>query len=490
MAEAKAESIVARIAERAREEPDAPVCVHVAEDGSERRHGWGELHRWSSRLAGALIERGVGLGDHVAIALRNSPELVVTVFAAWKAGATPIPVRWDLPDWERQRVLEVVDPKVLVGAEDRAWVAATADDDGLDDPERPEVVSPQLHGICSSGSTGTPKVIVSAVPALFNPLYATPMLERWRRVPRPQTVLVLAPMYHVNALVTLHNLLGGDRLVVLERFDAARAVDVIERHRITTFTATPTMLQRIADLPGIGGRDLSSLQWILQGAAPMPPSLVHRWIDLIGPEGIVMAYGMTEAIGTTALDGVEWLDHRGSVGRGQNGTQIRILGPDGADLPPGEVGEVFMRSRAHGGSTYLGEAPDMRCTEDGFRTAGDMGRLDDDGYLYIVDRRVDIVITGGANVFPAEVESALIDHPQIADVVVVGLRDPEWGRRVHAIVEASDPSSPPTADDVIAYAKARLAAYKVPKTVELVDRIPRSEATKVNRGRLVEARGG
>jgi acyl-CoA synthetase (AMP-forming)/AMP-acid ligase II len=141
------------------------------------------------------------------------------------------------------------------------------------------------------------------------------------------------------------------------------------------------------------------LEWILQGAAPMPPSLVHRWAHLIGPERIVMAYGMTEAIGITALDGTEWLAHE-------------------------------------------------------------------------------------------EVEAALIDHPKIADVVVVGLRDPEWGRRVHAIVESTDPAAPPSADEVIAYAKERLAAYEVPKTVELVDAIPRSEATKVNRGRLVEARGG
>ena len=119
-----------------------------------------------------------------------------------------------------------------------------------------------------------------------------------------------------------------------------------------------------------------------------------------------------------------------------------------------------------------------------------MGYLDEDGYLYMVDRRVDMIITGGANVFPAQVEEALIDHPKIADVVVVGLKDDEWGRRVHAIVEPADPADPPTADEVIGYAKSRLAAYKVPKTVELVERIPRSAATKVNRGRLVEARGG
>jgi bile acid-coenzyme A ligase len=132
----------------------------------------------------------------------------------------------------------------------------------------------------------------------------------------------------------------------------------------------------------------------------------------------------------------------------------------------------------------------LRTTDDGFQTAGDMGYLDDDGYLYLVDRRVDMIVTGGANVFPAEVEAALIDHPDIADVVVVGLRDPAWGRRVHAIIEPSDPAAPPSAHEIIGYAKSRLAPYKLPKTVETVDVIPRSEATKVNRGALVAARGG
>ena len=132
----------------------------------------------------------------------------------------------------------------------------------------------------------------------------------------------------------------------------------------------------------------------------------------------------------------------------------------------------------------------MRTTEDGFATAGDMGCLDSGGWLYLVDRRVDMIITGGANVFPAEVEAALIDHPGIADVVVIGLRDPQWGRRVHAIIQPADPSAPPSPEEVISYAKARLAPYKVPKTVEIVDVIPRSEATKVSRGALVAARGG
>jgi bile acid-coenzyme A ligase len=309
-------------------------------------------------------------------------------------------------------------------------------------------------------------------------------------IPRPQNILVLAPMYHVNAFTTLHNLLAGDRLVVMEKFDAARALELIERHRISNFTATPTMLQRMADSPGADERDLSSLVWIIQGAAPMPPSLVHRWAGLIGAERIIMAYGMTEAIGITALRGDEWMQHEGSVGRGMRGTEIHILGPDGAEVPTGEVGEIFLRSPTYGGSNYLGDAPQLRETADGFRTVGDLGYVDGDGFLYVADRRVDMIITGGANVFPAEVEKALIDHPKIADIVVVGLRDAEWGRRVHAIIEPADPGSPPAHEEIVAYAKSRLAPYKVPKTIELVEAIPRSEATKVNRGRLVEARGG
>jgi bile acid-coenzyme A ligase len=249
------------------------------------------------------------------------------------------------------------------------------------------------------------------------------------------------------------------------------------------------MLQRIADVPGVDERDLSSLAWILQGAAPMPPSLVHRWAALIGAERIIMAYGSTEGFGLTALRGDEWMEHQGSVGRPLPGTEVKILGEDDKEQPTQEIGDVFLRS-ANGGSTYLGDVPQARRTADGFATMGDLGHLDADGYLYLADRRADLIITGGANVFPAEVESALIDHPKIADIVVIGLKDPEWGRRVHAIIEPAEPQSPPTTEEVRDYAKSRLAAYKVPKTIEIVDAIPRSEATKVNRGRLIVERGG
>lgn len=469
------------------ERPDDVAYTHLAIDGTERAVSWAELDRRSSQVAGVFAQRGVGYADFVGLGVRNSPELVFAVFAAWKLGAIPVPVRWDVPDWELERLKQAIAPKLYVSPEDLDWIGATVE---APVPELADVVSPNANGICSSGSTGTPKVILNKAPAVYNPVYKTPIAEAWMTVTRPQRILVLAPMYHVNAFATLNSMLMGDKLFVLEKFDAGRAVDAIEHHRLTTFTATPTMLQRIADLPGIDDRDLSSIQWILQGAAPMPPSLVYRWASLIGPEKIIMAYGGSESLGLTVLDGKEWLAHPGSVGRGFRDAEIRILDDDGNDLPVGEIGHIFIRAPGYAGATYLGEVPDIPMTPDGFGSYGDMGHLDGDGYLYLADRRVDLIVTGGANVFPAEVEAALIDHPKIADVVVVGLKDEEWGRRVHAIIQPADAGDAPTFDDVKSYVKSRLLPYKVPKSIEIVDAIPRSEAMKVNRGRLVEERGG
>lgn len=480
-------SNASRVRQLARDLPATPVCRQVAADGTEVTFTWPDLDRRSSQLAGALATRAVGVGDRLCLGLPNSSSFVLSVLAAWKIGAVPIPVRWDLPEWELSRLRDVVTPAQYLGRSDIPWIEDSAE---LEVPELPDAVSPQVNGICSSGSTGLPKVILIERPSVYNPLLATPLIERWTKVPYPETILVPGPMYHANGFATLYRLLEGHRLVVMERFDAARALDLIERHRVSTFTATPTMLKRMADVPDIDDRDLSSIQWVLQGAASMPASLVHRWSDLIGPERVVMAYGMTEGIGITVLRGDEWMSHPGSVGRGHRGTEIRILDEDGQPVPTGSVGDIYLRSSMSGGYSYLGGAPPLRTVGDGFQTVGDVGYLDSEGYLYVLDRRMDIIITGGANVYPAEVESALIDHPQVADVVVIGLRDEEWGRRVHALVEPLDPTSPPRPEEIIAYAKGRVAPYKVPKSVEIVDAIPRSAATKVRRQALVDERGG
>jgi bile acid-coenzyme A ligase len=469
-------------------DPESVGLTVVALDRREQSLTWSELEAGANRWGRALAARGASLGERVALAVMNSADLVLAALGAWKSGAIPVPVRWDLPDWERERVMAVIDPALVIDdttLPELRDLAAMQDDGPLD-----EVVSPQMNGICSSGATGTPKVIMNTRPATWLPALSNPFVTNWAEVARPEVILVMAPMYHTNGFTTLNFLLGGDRLVVLERFDAALVLDVIERQRVTTFTATPTMLQRVAAVPGVEDRDLSSVQWILQGAAVMPASLLRAWFDLLAPEKIVMAYGMTEQLGLTALRGDEWLSHEGSVGRGFRGTEIKILDEDGVELPTGELGDIYMRWPATGAYSYRGGAALLPTTPDGYGTAGDVGWVDTDGYLYLADRRVDMIVTGGANVFPAEVEAALADHPGIADVVVLGLRDEQWGRRVHAVVEPTDPASPVSEAEVIGYAKSRLAAYKVPKTVELVASVPRTAATKVSRSAMVEARGG
>lgn len=479
-------SLGQRLRDLAATQPDTPALTVVALDGGEDVLTWRELDERSNQLSRVFTNRKVAGGDRVALELRNSAELVLSIMAAWKIGAVPVPMRWDLPEWERSRLLEVVAPRLTVhphNARDLMIAAQAELPDGVVD-----VIGPEVNGICSGGSSGTPKVIVSQRPAVWTVESSLPFAATWAPVDRPQTILVPAPIYHTTGFATLLTMLGGDRMVLLEAFDAALVVDLIERHRVTTFTATPTMLQRIARLPGIEQRELSSIAWVLQGAAVIAPALVHRWFELLGPTRLFMAYGMTEQLGLTALRGDEWLTHPGSVGRGFRGTEIRIMGDDGRDLPPGEIGEIYLRWQSTGAYSYLGGAPQLPTTDDGFATAGDLGYLDGEGYLYIADRRVDLIISGGANVYPAEVESALADHPAIADVVVVGLPDPEWGHRVHAIVEPTDAASPPTVEDVISYARQRLSPYKVPKSVEVVRQIPRSAVTKVNRSALVAER--
>jgi bile acid-coenzyme A ligase len=188
--------------------------------------------------------------------------------------------------------------------------------------------------------------------------------------------------------------------------------------------------------------------------------------------------------------GDEWISHPGTLGRGINDTEIKILDEDGHDLQPGEIGSIYMRTPTGPAASYKGDdVTPMPRTDDGFVTVGDLGWLDADGFLFMADRRSDLIVTGAVNVYPAEVEAALSEHPGIDDVVVIGLRDPEWGRRVHAIVQPVD-SSGPTAEEVIAFARDRLASYKVPKTVEFVDHVARTEAMKLNRTALVEEREG
>ena len=426
----------AKLRQLAQQRGNDTALTVVARDGTARSSTFAELDGRANQWGRALAAAGAQFGSLVALGIPNSEQLVLAALGCWKIGAVPVPMRWDLPDWERSRVLEVIAPSVTLDDETRPALTASAADQSAE--PLPDVVSPNANGICSSGSTGLPKVILTLAQGVWTLESSFPFLAAWAPTATPQTILVPGPMYHTNGFSPLTYLLGGDQLVVLEKFDAAMVVDVIEQYRITNFTATPTMLSRIAALPDIRERDLSSIAWILQGAAVMPQTLLRTWFELLSPEQVVMAYGMTEGLGLTALRGDEWLAHPGSVGRGFRDTEIRILDQQGQQVAAGELGEVYLRSPMSAGYLYLGGAPLLPSTPDGFRTAGDIGHLDDDGYLYIADRRSDMIITGGANVFPAEVECALAEHEAIVDVVVIGLADSEWGRRVHAVIQLAD----------------------------------------------------
>ena len=474
-----------RLHQMAEPRRDEVAIIFVSESGDERLVTWGEVDDRSTQLARVLADEGLAAGDYLAISLKNSPEHLFTCFAGWKVGATVVPMRWDLPDWELSRLMGVVKPAVVVGADQADWLERSRAEST---EPLPDATAPHGWGMCSSGSTGSPKIIVQKDPALFVSAMAitSTVVESFGPLPKPQLVLVPAPLYHTNGFTAVRNLMAGDPIVLLERFNAALIVDLIERHRITGFIAATPMLQRLAQLPDIRERDLSSLTWVQQGAASLPIWLGRFWIDLVGPEHFYLSYGSSENAGLVICRGDQWLDHPGTLGRGFTDTEVRVIGPDGRTLPTGEIGGIYLRRPDGPAAMYVGDVPPMETAADGFVTVGDMGWLDEDGYLFMADRRVDMIVTGGANVFPAEVEEALSEHPGVADVVVVGLLDPEWGRRIHAIVQVSDPAV--GADQVIAFARSRLAPYKVPKTVEFVDAIPRSEAMKLNRAQLTAER--
>jgi len=479
------ESYGARVRHLGAQRGDEVAVVFAAESGAETRTTWAELDARSTQVARALQHQGVGYGDRLAIALRNSPEHLFASFGGWKLGAVVVPQRWDLPEWERSRLLDVLRPRFVI---DPATIGVVRSSTAEPVDPLPDVVPPCSRGLCSSGSTGTPKVIIIERPGLVDPAVISitmSIIESYAAVAHPQTVLVPGPLYHTNSFACTNHLMAGDAVVLMEKFDGARALELIERHRVHGFTAATTILQRMARAPEAGDRDLSSLAWVQQGAAVLPHWLARAWIAMVGAEHFFMSYGMSEGLGLCAIRGDEWLAHPGSVGRPWGGTLVRVVGEDGREVPAGTVGEIYLKTPGGTVYGYLGDVPPLPITDDGFATAGDLGWVDGDGYVYVVDRRVDLIITGGANVFPAEVEAALSEHPAIADVVVIGLPDPEWGRRVHAVVQAGGDID---ADDVVAWARERLAPYKVPKSVEFVAALPRTEAGKVNRGRLVDAR--
>ena len=472
------------IAHWAASQPDRAVLSHEGKQVS-----WAEFDARTNRLARAYQALGVSQDDFVTIALPNGIEFFEACFAAWKAGATPQPVSARLPKIERDQIVEIASPSLVVGVDPSAYPSRACIPEGfVPDPDLCDQALPELTAACfkamtSGGSTGRPKLILAGRPATVD-LGNIPL-----GITRQGCMLIPGPLYHNGPFLwAMTALFNGGTVVVTTRFDALETLRLIEAWKVDTVYLVPTMMRRIWALPEEvrTGHDLSSLKALWHLAAPCPPWLKQAFIDWLGPEVIWELYGGTEGQGSTTIQGTEWLLHRGSVGRPVETCRMKIVGEDGRTLPPGEIGEVFMLPLSGAGSTYRYIGAEAKSIEDGWESLGDMGWMDEDGYLYLTDRLSDMIIVGGANIYPAEVEAAIDEYPGVRSSAVIGLPDEDMGARLHAIIDC--PDGPVEERLMLAHLAERLVRYKLPKSFEYVREPVRDDAGKVRRKALREAR--
>lgn len=464
-----------------------PDRVAIDHEGDQLT--WRELDQRTSRLARAYAGLGVKENDFVTIALPNGVAFFEASFAAWKLGATPQPVSAKLPKFERDQIVELGKPSLVVGVEEGEYASIPSvpgsfePESGLADTPLPEKTAVSFKAMTSGGSTGRPKLIVSKQPARWDP--DLPFLE----IRNQGTMLVPGPLYHNGPFVwAMTALFKGATVAVTTRFDAEQTLERIETLKIDTAYMVPTMMRRIWALPEEvrQARDLSSLKALWHLAEPCPPWLKEAFIDWFGPEVIWELYGGTEGQGATTIQGTEWLTHRGSVGRPIESCEMKIAGENGETLGAGEIGEVFLRPHAGQGASYYYLGAEARVIDGGWESLGDMGWMDEEGYLYLTDRRSDMIVVGGANIYPAEVEAAIDSYPGVRSSVVIGLPDKDLGARVHAIVDV--PAGRLDEGAFMAHLGERLVRYKLPRSVEIVTSPLRDEAGKTRRKALREAR--
>jgi bile acid-coenzyme A ligase len=458
----------------------APNAAAVSDENATLT--WLELELRTNRAARAMIANGVKPDDLVTIALPNGTAFLEACFACWKAGATPQPVSSRLPRIELDAIVELAQSSLIIALPDcdvtrdtisYADLLAQSDDDS----RLPERVAKCWKAPTSGGSTGRPKLILAGQAAYCDPANAA----AWRLTAEDIAVMP-GPLYHNGPFVTAVSAMTvGAHLIVMPRFEAEAVLATVDRHRASWIYLVPTMMGRIWRLEdSIKARyDVSSLTTVWHLAAPCPAWLKEAWINWLGPEVIWELYAATEGMAGTVITGAQWLEHRGSVGQVFAG-EIRILDEQGREVEPGIIGEVFLRHGGDGPSPYryIGATAEVR---DGWQSLGDMGHFDKDGFLYLADRRADMILVGGSNVYPAEIEGALEEHALVKSCAVIGLPDEDLGSRVHAIIEPERGLSEADLRDFVAQ---RLVSYKRPRTYELVDHPLRDNAGKVRRSQL------
>ena len=461
---------------------------------------YAELDERSARLAAVFRGAGARRGDTVVLALQNDVRWAEVVWASLRSGLYIAPLNWHLTAAELTPLMEDAAPRIVVTSAGlyavmreavRAarlpaaplWLVSEADEvwggsrpaDVLDhdlavaETPRDHTLVETLGGrvLFSSGTTGRPKPF-RVDPADVHPADARmrlgSLLEKLGFTPGELTYLATGPAYHAGPfafLQAVHQL--GGTVVLMSRFDAEGALTAIDEHRVTHSQWVPTMFIRMLRLPEAARRahDLSSHRVAVHAGAPCPVDVKREMLDWWGPI-IHEYYGASEGFGSTAIGPAEWLEHPGSVGRPVDG-ELFIADVDGRELPCGEVGVVsFGRPGASG-------------------TAGDLGYVDGDGYLYLAGRASQVIISGGVNIHPREIEDLLALHPAVADVAVVGVPDDEFGEQVKAIVQPGEDArpGPALASELVRYCRDRLAHHKCPRSVDFVEQLPRNEAGKL-----------
>jgi bile acid-coenzyme A ligase len=354
----------------------------------------------------------------------------------------------------------------------------------LSDDDRPveDRIAPIYKAPTSGGSTGRPKLFLSGGPGVT--LRDGPGAYRTEA---DDVMIMPGPLYHNGPFTSSFGGLNkGAHLVVLPRFDAEKTLEAVHEHGGTWMYLVPTMMSRIWRLPDKvkSKYDVSSLRTVWHLAAPCPPWLKEAWIHWLGPEVIMELYAGTEAQAVTIITGAEWLAHRGSVGKVAFG-EMKAFDKDGNPLPPGEIGEVYMRRPEGMDASYQYRGAEARTLPGGWESLGDIGSFDEDGYLYLADRRTDMILVGGSNVYPAEIEGALDEHPLVQSSAVVGLPDEDLGNTLHAIVQSKGDL---TEAELRAHLRRVLVPYKQPRTYEFVAGNIRDDAGKVRRTALRDER--
>jgi long-chain acyl-CoA synthetase len=475
-----------------------------------------DLEDRANRLAHLFRSWGLVHGDHVAILMENNPRYFEVVWAAQRSGLYYTPINSYLTGGEVGYILHDCDATVLVTSARSAEVAASAvrhapnvrrrlvvdgDLEGFDRYEDAVAAMPatpiddEREGsdmFYSSGTTGRPKGVRRPLSLLPFGVEASPTLQlflQFYRFRESMTYLSPAPLYHAAPLIACmaaHRL--GGTVVVMERFDAAEALGLIERHRVTHAQFVPTMFVRMLKLDDDvrGAFDVSTLESVVHAAAPCPIPIKEEMIRWWGPI-LLEYYSGTEGNGFTFITSAEWLSHKGSVGRSILG-DIHVLDDTGQEVSLGEVGTIWF---AGGGAFEYHKDPDKTRAsrnEDGWSTLWDMGYLDDDGYLYLTDRTAFMIISGGVNIYPQEIENVLVTHPKVLDVAVIGVPNEDFGEEVKAIVQPAtmEAAGPDLADELLEYCRSQLAGYKCPRSIDFEAELPRLPTGKLYKRLLRE----